>query len=159
MQKRGISPLIANILLLIFVVTLAVLIISFFRKTSETSLSKSDELLIMNRFCDDVSFSIKEASCDDNFIYVKISNEGRVDLKNSLSLLLDTTDGEREIVPFLVNSEVKILEERTLKALRLNKDGNNVQITQLSAVPKTEIDNEVNYCYDLIETIKMEGCN
>ena len=127
MQKRGISPLIANILLLIFVVTLAVLIISFFRKTSETSLSKSDE--------------------------------GRVDLKNSLSLLLDTTDGEREIVPFLVNSEVKILEERTLKALRLNKDGNNVQITQLSAVPKTEIDNEVNYCSDLIETIKMEGCN
>ena len=69
-----------------------------------------------NEFCDKISFSLTDAYCDENLIYVKVKNEKDTDFKDSFTIVADTLEGEKEITTFLVNTELLAYEEKELKA-------------------------------------------
>ena len=62
-MKRGVSPLIAAVLLIVFVVTLLIVIFNLTRETVESGFEKGEEIFEGFSNCDEVKFFVENAEC------------------------------------------------------------------------------------------------
>jgi len=99
-EKRGLSPVIATILLVALAVVLAVIIYFWARQFSEENITKGERDITLS--CEEVSFNA-EAIILDNIVTVYLGNTGRVPIygleikKKGLGEILDVgkLDGEQ----------------------------------------------------------------
>jgi len=83
MKKRGVSPLIASVLLIAFVILLFVLITTWVRRSAiEPSMGIAEEKLAGVLECINVKIDIVEACVDsDGKLFLKVDNMGDTDLE------------------------------------------------------------------------------
>ncbi|MBS3167339.1 hypothetical protein J4403_03990 [Candidatus Woesearchaeota archaeon] len=74
-NKKGVSPLIATILLIAFTIAIGGTIFTFMRSTTEKAIDSTQEGLITSVECDKVAMDLKKA--DTNLI---ITNDGEIDI-------------------------------------------------------------------------------
>ena len=85
-EKRGVSPLIASVLLIVFVVTMFIVIFNLTRETVESGFEKGEEVFEGFSNCDEVKFFVENAECgrrdhenerrrNSDLLYIDIKNE------------------------------------------------------------------------------------
>jgi len=155
MNKRGISPLIATVLLIGFSVMMAALVSNYIiKQTKEFDIEKmigSDEL------CSEVSFQIvpspdQEITCDDVAESVGICSDGLVRTLGSASL---KNKGSFSIWKLTVNSE-------SVGSYELGTDDESL-VTPSGEGKIADIENKISFCNDgkvnLVPHIKDEEGN
>ena len=88
MKKRGLSPVIATVLLIAIVIVIGLIVFLWFKGMTEEAITKFDGLNV-KVVCEDVSF---DASYDGGFIY--LSNTGNVPIYKLKALI--SGDGTHE---------------------------------------------------------------
>ena len=156
-EKKGVSPILSNFILIVLVMIVLILIINFSRRNVDLTLSESERMILKNNFCEEVSLLLLDVYCDNDFVYVKIRNEGNLHLKNSLTLIVG--EDEKETSPFLINSEIMPLSQKTLRAIRAKKGFFNFYFKEATLVPLIEIEGKTSYCFEQSKSIEARGCD
>ena len=83
MQKRGISPLIATVLIIAFVIVLAAIIFIWLSGSVEKIIISQEEAE-KELSCTDIKLDIKKACVENSYINLLIENTGAKDIKAEL---------------------------------------------------------------------------
>ena len=144
-MKRGISPLLAEVLLIGLAVSLIAGLIAYgndmFKKRSE----ETTENFAAANSCNRVEFNVKKLKCDAT---------------NLLQSITITNDGESEIDAFRVDSGNQIFYNELDSSLEVfgatSINGNNIpEQTEVKIIPAIKKGQELQYCGNKIQTIKI----
>lgn len=93
-NKKGISPLLATVLLVAFVVIIAVLIWMWWANIVREQAEKEGQRTELRSICESqVDFNIKNVECDGNLIHVFLENKGSTGIDNFQTQLSDDSGG------------------------------------------------------------------
>ena len=139
-NKRGISPLVATILLIAFAVSIGALIMNW------TSSDISN--IVKGSSCSDASINLLSACQNNESIMISIKNQGEIDI-NAITLRGTVSRGYDYIVPssFLSGSESKILNikkenfnETNFKILPIILSGQDELVCSSQAIENIQLD-------------------
>tara|TARA_Y100000310_G_scaffold121982_2_gene120668 strand:- start:2945 stop:3475 length:531 start_codon:yes stop_codon:yes gene_type:complete len=173
-MKKGISPLIATVMLIMLAVILTFL---FFRLEGETvgkGLEKGKEIWEGFNNCEEVEFNVENAYCDSlmkNLVVVKIENEKNVDFRDAFVLRVFYADEEvgvselsEEVGSFLDNTRLLAYETREVAFIRKSSGTNFAgkplykKVDYIEIVPKVLAGQKIQYCQDKMQKIGVENC-
>ena len=113
--KKGISPLIATVLTIGFVIVLAVLFWLFASEQVEEVMDKEAAQQAGQVVCaKDVSYTVPSCTFDGSSVSVTISNDGDVPITAARLRVSGLLDGEAQVQAPLVEDEVQPGQEKTL---------------------------------------------
>ncbi len=113
--KKGISPLIATVLTIGFVIVLAVLFWQFASEQVEEVMDKEAAQQAGQVVCaKDVSYAVPSCSFDGTSVFVTISNDGDVPITAARLRVSGQLDGQPQVQAPLVEDEVQPGQEKTL---------------------------------------------
>tara|TARA_Y100000034_G_scaffold64221_1_gene77662 strand:- start:657 stop:1175 length:519 start_codon:yes stop_codon:yes gene_type:complete len=172
-MKKGISPLIATVMLIMFVVIIILLFSRFGRETVDKGLSSGTEIWEGFSNCEEVAFNVEKAYCDPNMaslVVVKIENEKDVDFRDAfvLRVFYDEEVGvselSKEVGSFLDNTRLLAYETREVAFIRESSGTNFAgkplykNVGYVEIVPKVLAGQKIQYCQDKMQKIEVEGC-
>lgn len=153
MQKRGISPLIATVLIIGFTIALGVIVVTWgfdFTRNLQTSTETAAQKQIT---CgSDFLIDVKRACVDDNKISIVVENLGKGTISMLNVRLIGTTDGilisNPGISPYGIGSMEITLDPNTMGSL-----------DSLEVIPVVNQNGEEFSCSNTLEKIKnIEAC-
>src|SRR3989344_6699442 len=102
-MKRGISPLIGAVLMIVFVIAIITLIINFTKESVERGFEKGQEIFEGFSNCDEVKFFVERAECgsgnnenlkkNSGLLYIDIRNEKNINFKDAFVVKFLFDDG------------------------------------------------------------------
>ena len=167
-MKKGISPLIATVMLIMLAV---ILIFLFSRLSGETvgkGLEKGTEIFEGFNNCEEVGFNVERVYCDPNrtgIALVNIENEKNVEFRDGFVLRAVYNDGEvEEVGSFLDNTRLRAYEKLnigfTRKSVGTGIFGQPLykKIDSIEIIPKVLAGQELKYCQDKMQKIEVKNC-
>ncbi len=141
MQKRGISPLIATVLLIGFTIVLATILINYVGKTTEKEQTRTERILK----CQDVELSIldvcyiaDETNVFNRHLKIKIENKKPSELLKGFEIRVEEEGKDPSILPTLPNT---VLESYGISTAYVTYDMESTEtpkINKITLIPKVE---------------------
>ena len=173
-MKRGVSPLIASVLLIVFVVTLLVVIFNFTRETVESGFEKGEEVFEGFLNCDEVKFFVENAECgvsdheneerrNSGLLYIDIKNEKNINFKDAFVVKFFLVNDEAEISSTLDDTRLNAYEVRTVGIYRPYSEGDFVgkdykEFNTIELVPRVKVGDEFRFCENKKRKIEVKNC-
>ncbi|MBS3150885.1 hypothetical protein J4443_00710 [Candidatus Woesearchaeota archaeon] len=173
-MKRGVSPLIAAVLLIVFVVTLLIVIFNLTRETVESGFEKGEEIFEGFSNCDEVKFFVENAECgrsdhenerrrNTDLLYMNIKNEKNVDFKDAFVVkFFYSGGGGEEVSSVLDDTRVNAYEVKTMGIYRPYVEGDfgkdYKEINSIEIVPRVKAGDEFKFCTDKKREIEVRNC-
>ena len=154
MKKRGISPLIATVLLIGFTIALAVIIFVWVQTFTEERVGKTGEIVEAEVVCSTaVELGIEKACVDSSGVHFIIENRKGNDVRGFVIRLENDAGDQSEVTD--VNQLIKGLEVGSV----------DVQTQTLAVpasafiVPKLSINGKISLCQEkAVEVFITQGC-
>ena len=167
-MKRGVSPLIASVLLIVFVVTMLTVIFNLTRETVESGFEEGQSTFEGFSNCDEVKFFLEDAYCDSGLIFVKVKNEKKIDFKDGFAVRFFYSNGdEGEVGSFLYDTRLNAYEVKAIALSRPEFEGKGLlgetitkyrAIQSLEVVPRVKAGDEFKSCVDKKKKIEVKNC-
>ena len=172
-MKRGISPLIATVLLIVFVVTMFVVIFNMTRGTVESGLEEGEKVFEGYSNCDEIKFFVDKAECgrkdhenerrrNADLLYISMKNEKNINFKDSFVVKFFLADDETEVSGTLDDTRLNAYEVKTVGIYRPYFDGDfgksYKKINYIELIPRVKAGNELAFCENKKAKIKVENC-
>ena len=134
-MKKGISPLIATVLIIGFTIAIAGIVTSFLLNSSKDI--KFEKFMEDNEFCDQVAISITEADCSGGInCPITLKNKGSF---NIYGVIIHSDTVNTEAMPYFSDDET-ISDNEILKPGKILKDGATGDgIDQAYSLPKEKV--------------------
>lgn len=170
MLKRGISPLVASVLLILFTITLFTVISKFSSKTVEESLERSGSAFETYQNCNEVEFDVRDAFCipeKKGLLLVRVENKKDIDFKDNFVVRLFGVGDDLEIGTFLYDTRLNAYELKDIAIARSAEKGRNFlgeevdlfkEIKKIEIIPKVETSNGVSFCNELKKDVVVRNC-
>ena len=147
MSRKGVSPLIAYVLLVGLAISMAVIFANWSRQHTEKVTDMIIDENVKNDRCASVAFNFNNThgECTDTILGISVSNRGYVHIADFKVLL----DGEeRDIANANPNPQVKVSETKDLNIGRVEN------VDEIELVPFVDINCQKVGCFDRRVKIK-----
>jgi|SRR3989344_4963824 len=152
MEKRGISPLIATVLIIGFTIVLAATIFQWGGSLVEKLKGQSEEGLTKITCATDVNIDIKQACDMINSVLLTVDNKGNIPVKGLTVRLI----GEKTDVQKVENSEIDPFGAKKISAT-IPFDMRSSRPTKVEVFPRILVDGKEQTCESEIKDINS-GC-
>ncbi|HLC37759.1 MAG TPA: archaellin/type IV pilin N-terminal domain-containing protein [Candidatus Nanoarchaeia archaeon] len=153
-EKRGISPLIATVLLIGFTIALAAIIFSWISSFTEERASKTAEIVKSEVGCaTSIEVGVEKACVDSTGVHFTLENRKNNDISGFVVRLESTTDPNVDVIE--VDQRLGALEVTNVDVVPLS-----LSIPESALiVPKLSINGKVALCQEkAIEVFITQGC-
>lgn len=169
-MKKGISPLIATVMLVMLAVILGFLFFKLSGRTIGTGLERGSEVWEGFQSCGEVSFKLLEFTCQGCRFALKISNNKDINFKNGFAVraFYNREVVEGVSVPYHGN-ELLAYEARDIGGFLPGEDVKNPltgmmecvpkPINSIEVIPKVKIGEEFKLCMDKKQVLEVVGCS
>jgi len=172
-MKRGISPLIGVVLLIVFVIAIITLIINFTKESVERSFEKSEKILEGFSSCEEAKFFVERAECgsgnnenlkkNSDLLYIDIRNEKNINFKDAFVVKFLFDDGGSETSSTLDDTRLNAYEVKLIGIYRPFEQGaitNKIykSFNTIEIIPRVKAGNEFKFCENKKKEIEVENC-
>ena len=172
-MKRGISPLISAVLLIVFVVTLLIAIFNLSRETVESGFEKGGEVFEGFSNCDEVKFFAENAECgradhenerriNPDLLYIDIKNEKNINLKDAFVVKFFLADDETGVSSTLDDTRLNAYEVRAVGIYRPYTEGdfgkNYKLFSNIELIPRVKVGDGFRFCENKKAKIEVKNC-
>ena len=168
-MKRGISPIISAVLLIVFVVTMLIVIFNLTRKTVESGFEKGQEVFEGFSNCDEVKFFVEDAYCDGGLVIVKVKNEKKIDFKDGFAVrFFHPDENDWGVGNFLYDTRLNAYEVKAIGISRSTYEAKGLlgeditkykSIQFLEVVPRVKSGEGFQFCVDKKKKIEVRDCS
>lgn len=167
-MKRGVSSLIAAVLLIVFVVTMLVVIFNLTRESVEPGFEKGEGAFEGFSNCDEVKFFVEDAYCDGGLVIVKVKNEKKIDFKDGFAVRFFHSNDDWDVGSFLYDTRLNAYEVKAIGISRptyeakglLGEDITKYKAIQfLEVVPRVKSGEGFQFCADKKKKIEVKNCS
>lgn len=173
-KKRGISPLIASVLLIVFVVTMLTVIFNLTKETVEEGFEEGEKVFEGFSNCDEVKFFVENAECgmkdhenerrrNANLLYIDIKNEKNIDFRDAFVVRFFYSSGdEGEVSSVLDDTRLNAYEVKPIGIYRPYTEGdfgkNYKEINSIEIIPRVKAGDEFKFCNDKKKKVEVKNC-
>ena len=161
-MKKGISPLIATVMLVMLGVILVLMFYQWGGETVGKGLESGTEIWEGFNNCEEVGFQVEDGWCDNDLLYVKINNEKNMNFKDGFVVKFIFEDGEQEIVTLLKDERLDAYEAKPIGVPRhpveMDFGKQYKAIQKVEVIPKVLAGQEFQFCNEKIQKIEVENC-
>jgi len=166
-NKKGISPLIATVLIIGFTVALAAIIMTWGTTFSRGMQQQSEEQANLKMICTrDVVFSVKSACVfDANTVKITVQNDGNIALLNLTARLFQTPTSIEAVQGIEDASGNRGLDAFGIRVFEVPWTGGAATVKQVEAVPIIDVAERQVTCAetiakfgDVLSTKNLDSC-
>jgi len=170
MNKRGVSPIVASILLILFTIVLFTIISKFSSNTVDKSLDKTGSILETYQNCNEISFNVRDAYCSSEkkgLLLVRVENEKDINFKDNFVVRLFDSNNNLDLGTFLYDTRLNAYELKDIAIARSTEKGKGIlgeevdmfkDIKKIEVIPKVETSNGVSFCQNLKKDVEVRDC-
>ena len=172
-MKRGISPLIGVVLLIVFVIAIITLIINFTKESIERGFEKSEKIFEGFSSCEEAKFFVERAECgsinnqnerrrNTDLLYIDIKNEKNINFRDAFVVKFLLEEEGSEISSTLDDTRLNAYEVKPVGIYRPFIQGdfgkNYKQVDTIEIIPRVKAGDEFVFCENQKEKIEVENC-
>ena len=164
-NKKGISPIIAMILLILLIVTISGVLFNWIKGQTSDVMDQSTIISEKLQACNDFKVDFESAFCNpetEGIIKVKIVNNNNENVKEGFSVRLIDVDEIEASISSVNDIELEAYEGREITIFKQSEEGPFGSyfkpVSKIEFVPKFVIGDETVYCSENKVSLDAENC-